>query len=313
LSSATPDQARRAAGGKIARQAAEYNLVEHCNLRCAACDHSSPLLPSKFADVAELRRDLRVLSEVLHLQELKLLGGEPLLHPKLLDCVQSARASDIADRITLVTNGLLLHRCDPAVLDLIDVLWISLYPGVKLPIGLDELTKRAVVHDFELSLREIDTFRVTTINTRNRDDKLVRRIFDSCALAHGWSCHTIYEGAYFKCSPAPFLSPRLALKGVNVQNRDSDGVRIHGNPHLREELETYLSTEEPLEACYFCLGSSGKSMPHRQLAKREIDDEINAEHYWPMSLLDRPVDKARRGVNRTGRAVRRALKQALKL
>ena len=197
--------------------------------------------------------------------------------------------------------------------DLIDVLWISLYPGVKLPIGIDELERRAIAHGFELSLREIDSFRVTTINTRNRDDKLVRGIFDSCALAHEWSCHTIYEGYYFKCSPAPFLNPRLALKGVSVQNRDSDGVKIHGNPHLREDLQSYLSTEEPLEACFFCLGSSGRSIPHRQLAKSEINDEIHSDHYWPMSLLDRPADKVRRRVNKTKRVLERALKQVVKL
>jgi hypothetical protein len=35
---------------KIEQRAADYNLTEHCNLRCAGCDHSSPLLPKKFAE-----------------------------------------------------------------------------------------------------------------------------------------------------------------------------------------------------------------------------------------------------------------------
>ena len=259
---------------KIMRKAAEYNLTEHCNLRCAGCSHSSELLPKKFAEVKEFQRDLAVLSQVLHLNELKLLGGEPLLHPDLLEFLRCARASGLAEEITLVTNGLLLHRCDPATFELIDRLWVSLYPGVRLRVEERELESLSKRHNFKLELKRIDTFRVTTLNSRHRDATLVRRIFGQCALAHDWSCHTVHQGYYFKCSPAPFLTGRLALRGESVQNRDSDGVRIHDNPRLREELEAYLRDEEPLEACYYCLGSSGRSFPHRQLNSKELREEI---------------------------------------
>jgi len=259
---------------KIMWKAAEYNLTEHCNLRCAGCSHSSELLPKKFAEVKEFQRDLAVLSQVLHLKELKLLGGEPLLHPDLLEFLRCARASGLAEEITLVTNGLLLHRCDPATFELIDRLWVSLYPGVRLRVEERELESLSKRHNFKLELKRIDSFRVTMLNSRHRDATLVRRIFGQCALAHDWSCHTVHQGYYFKCSPAPFLTGRLALRGESVQNRDSDGVRIHDNPRLREELEAYLRDEEPLEACYYCLGSSGRSFPHRQLNSKELREEI---------------------------------------
>src|ERR1700691_3146721 len=171
---------------KIVHTAAEYNLTEHCNLKCAGCDHSSPLLPTKFADVALFQRDLTVLSQVLHLGELKLLGGEPLLHPDLLEFLRCARASGIAKEITLVTNGLLLHRCDPATFELIDRLWVSLYPSIKLRVGVRELKSLAKRYSFKLELRRSDTFQTTTINSRHQDAALVRRIFTRCALAHTW-------------------------------------------------------------------------------------------------------------------------------
>jgi organic radical activating enzyme len=271
---------------KIVQRAADYNLTEHCNLRCAGCDHSSPLLPKKFADVAQFQRDLAVLAQVMHLGELKLLGGEPLLHPDLPEFLRCARTSGLADEITLVTNGLLLHRCDPATFELIDRLWVSLYPGIKLRVGVRELKSLARRYSFKLELRRSDTFQTTTINSRHQDAALVRRIFTRCALAHAWSCHTVHEGYYFKCPPAPFLTARLALRGDLVLNRDLDGVRIHGNPRLREELEAYLRDEEPLEACYYCLGSSGRSFAHRQLSREGLREEINASHPEPEALLD---------------------------
>jgi organic radical activating enzyme len=270
---------------RIVRKAAEYNLTEHCNLKCAGCDHSSELLPTKFADVAQFQRDVAVLSQVLHLGELKLLGGEPLLHPDLPQFLRYARASGVADEITLVTNGLLLHRCDPAIFELIDRLWVSLYPGVRIRVQEGELESLSKRHNFKLELNRINSFRVTTINSRHRDTTLVRRIFRRCSLAHGWSCHTIHEGYYFKCSPAPLLTARMALRGESVVNRALDGVKIHDNPRLREELEAYLREEKPLKACYYCLGSSGLSFPHRQLKSRELREEINTSHPEPEALL----------------------------
>jgi hypothetical protein len=261
---------------KLVQSAAEYNLTEHCNLSCAGCDHSSPLLPKKFADVRQFERDLSALSQVMHLGELKLLGGEPLLHPDLLEFLRCARASGIADEITLVTNGLLLHRCDPAILESIDRLWISLYPGISLRIEERELESLSKKHNFALDLRRINHFRVTTINSRLEDPALVRRIFERCTLAHSGSCHTISEGYYFKCSPAALLTSRMALAGETIRNRDLDGVKIHDNPRLREELEAYLRAEEPLEACRYCLGSSGRSFPHRQLADKELREDTGA-------------------------------------
>jgi ubiquinone/menaquinone biosynthesis C-methylase UbiE len=287
---------------KIVRRVVEYNLTEHCNLTCAGCDHSSPLLPTKFADVSEFRRDLEALSLILHVSELKLLGGEPLLHPDLAELLRLARASGIADRITLVTNGVLLDRCDPAIFVSIDKLAVSLYPGVRLPLELTELNAWSKKFGFELALTRMNSFRVGPINSRNQDTVLVQRIFDRCEMAHDWSCHTIHEGYYFKCPPAALLTARLALRGESIQNREHDGVKIHSNPRLREDLETYLRDRKPLEACNYCLGTSGRSFPHRQLNGRELRAENIASHLAPETLLDesRIADhdtlEARRGV-----------------
>jgi len=257
---------------KIMQRAAEYNLTEHCNLKCAGCNHFSPHLPQKFADVAQFQRDLTALAEVMHLGELKILGGEPLLHPDLPRFLRCARESGIADEITLVTNGLLLHRTEPATFELIDRLWVSLYPGVELPLPTDELKYLSDRYNFTLDLKKTDSFKCTTVNERHRDGAVVRQIFERCELAHARSCHTIDQGYYFKCSPAPFLTARLALAGRSVENRDLDAVRIFDNPNLRAELESYLRSEEPLEACYYCLGSSGRRFPHRQLKRGEAHD-----------------------------------------
>lgn len=97
-------------GNKLRRPAIEFNLTQHCNLRCAHCDHASSMLPKGFADLTSFTRDVEVLSTVLSAGEFKFVGGEPLLHPQLLDFLRVAKESQIADRLILVTNGVLLHK-----------------------------------------------------------------------------------------------------------------------------------------------------------------------------------------------------------
>src|SRR5690348_4435511 len=99
---------------KLLRPSVEFNLTEHCNLSCYGCDHASPLLPTRLADLESFQRDLAALSEVFHSREIRLVGGEPLLHPRIVEFMRAARDSGVADSVVIYTNGVLLHRMPTA-------------------------------------------------------------------------------------------------------------------------------------------------------------------------------------------------------
>jgi len=61
----------------------EYLIVHHCNLNCKGCNKFSPISEEYFADIVEFKKDIIKISELFNIQEFKILGGEPLLHPKL--------------------------------------------------------------------------------------------------------------------------------------------------------------------------------------------------------------------------------------
>lgn len=298
------------APAKIRRNSIEYNVVEHCNLRCAGCDHASPQLPRRFADLDSFRRDFAALASVFHARELRLIGGEPLLHPRLLDFLEAGRELNIADRLMLVTNGVLLHRVDQRIYELIDMLWISVYPGVEIPAGLAAIRQRAKRHGVRLILRHSPTFRHTLFQTKLTAPRLVTRIYRGCDRAHNWEDHVVYDGHYYKCPPAPLLRVRLAAMPDSALRSGSDGVPLHGNPNLRQQLAQYLSDEKPLNACYYCLGSLGRDFNHHQLSPDRVRqsgrvDETNLE-----TLLERnPFRLLRRAVARkVGRSAwRRAI------
>jgi organic radical activating enzyme len=247
----------------------EYNLTEHCNLSCYHCDHASPLMDKKFASLADYERDVRIFAEAVHVEEFRLVGGEPLLHPQLIEFMRIARDSGIGDKIKVYTNGMLLHTMPDEFWELTDILWVSTYPGIRRRMSDEAIAAKCDEHRTTLDLRPLITeFNRSAINNRVEDEDLVKRIFHECKMANEYSCFAIYDGMFFRCSVAPFTQKRLSLSGIDFPGNEVDGIPIHGNPHLSEEIEARVKSKEPLKACSYCLGSSGPMIAHRQVNRQ---------------------------------------------
>jgi hypothetical protein len=255
----------------------EYNLTEHCNLSCYHCDHASPLMPRKFASLEDYERDIRAIAEAVHVEEFRIVGGEPLLHPQLLDFMRMARDIGIGDKIKVYTNGQLLHTMADEFWALTDILWVSTYPGIRRRMPDDAIAGKCAEHRTHLDLRPtITEFNRSYINNPIEDEHLVRRIFSQCKMANEYSCFAIYEGMFFRCSVAPFAQARLRMSGIDFPGPEVDGIPIHGNPRLGEEIAARVASKEPMKACTYCLGSSGPMVPHRQV-NRQAGKEWLAE------------------------------------
>lgn len=93
-------------------------ITSRCNLACPVCINSSggggvraDLTPRQFAGILD-----RILTAERQIDVLNLSGGEPLLHPQLLEIVDEALARHEIVRVSLSTNGLLLLQ-RPALVD----------------------------------------------------------------------------------------------------------------------------------------------------------------------------------------------------
>jgi hypothetical protein len=115
----------------------------------------------------------------------------------------------------------------------------------------------------------MDRFRRTLLDVRTEDPEIVASVHARCELPWKNFCHTIRNGRYYKCSPAPFLEDRLMRLGIVYEHGEADGVSIANSGDLLAKLEAYLSASAPLKACEWCLGSSGPQLPHRQLSRGE--------------------------------------------
>jgi hypothetical protein len=262
--------------GKIRTQAIEYSVAYHCNLKCSACSHMSPYVPKQLPTLESFVEDLTALSPVLHAKDIRLLGGEPLQHPQIVDFLKEARRSGIADTVMLTTNGLLLNSMKDEFWENVDFIWVSLYPG-RSPTEkvLEHIKARAAESNTRLDLDPTDHFRASYVTEPHPMDWTTRMLFNTCGSAHRYHCHMLYEGKLFKCAMPPFLPDFLAAMGKDGYDPAVDAFDIHGSGNLFEELKAFLFSQEPLEACRWCVGYCGTREGHRQLDKATLANPAN--------------------------------------
>jgi organic radical activating enzyme len=250
--------------GLLHNPALEIMAAHGCNLTCRSCTHASPVLrPKDIADPDATYRDLTKLARWYRPRRVKLLGGEPLLHPDPVALIEAVRATGISDNVTVVTNGVLLPRQTEEFWAAIDDVWVSVYPGHEPDPGeVARWRALAAEHSVEVTLYHYEQFRESHSEFGTEDTQLVRRIFNTCEILNVWRCHTVIDGVFYKCPEGYFLP---VLRGEEPR----DGLVLTDDDDMGERILDYLNADEPLYACQFCLGTVGLAFPHTQVRRRE--------------------------------------------
>ena len=215
-----------------------------------------------FVDARQVRADLATLARYYHVDAVRLLGGEPLLHPDLAGVIDAVRESRIGDSVEVWTNGVLLPRMPRSFWGAVDRVVVSSYPGAELSArDLRTCVEAARAAGTSFTISHADVFRESHAEIPTADDDLCRRVYATCLSRH---CHNVEAGYFYKCPQAVFL-PRLLANGTAAATRD--GIRIVDSPSFAAELATYLASPAPLESCRHCLGSSGRRIESTQVPR----------------------------------------------
>jgi organic radical activating enzyme len=270
----SPERVRyaRGAGGRVRVEAFEMHIAEHCNLKCANCCNMSPLVGEKFLSVSEVQAFIGRMSQFLVADVVKIMGGEPLLHPELPAMLRVLRESGIGERVRLFTNGLLLPSMPETFWEALDELTISNYTSAPVkPAVLAMVRERAKRHDFVLNVKPVDEFTQVLSPRFERDGERTQRTFERCWLRH--RCLVVRDHRFYMCTRAAYADDFLHRVAHEPPpeplDRSRDGIAID-TPDLGAALETYLNRDEPLGACRYCFGGDGAAEPHYQLTKSEV-------------------------------------------
>lgn len=252
--------------GKVRTRALEYHIADHCNLRCDHCCSYSPILKKWLADPEAFESDLRAVGKVVAPQFLKIVGGEPLLHPELERLLVVAKSLRVAPRIQLTTNGLLIDRLTARSWDSIDMLAVSLYPEPSVPKDtIRYMAREAARRNIEVSWKVQDKFTCLDRDGPAEPDD-VRRVFQDCWIRH--RCNSIKDGRFYCCTRPQYVQ-KFAERPDPFRD---DGVPVYDSdtPALALRVKAHLERIEPLNSCLLCNGGNAPLDTHRQLSPREI-------------------------------------------
>lgn len=252
----------RVRDGVIWTRAIEINATRHCNLSCRGCSHSSPLEEYFVLQPEEIISSLRELSGFLRAETVRLVGGEPLLHPNMSSLVCAVRESGITERVCLVTNGILLDQTDEEVLSCIDEIQISLYPLSEQIISriYKNIEKVSAVCK-KVKVLKYTSFREAITKNWTENQTVCQKIYETCQIAHYWRCMTVDQGFLYRCPQSMVL-----MRNHNLKEEMNDRLEIRTIKKM-EDVLCFLENNNSLQACASCLGSVGIVIEHEQVHK----------------------------------------------
>ncbi len=229
------------------------HLTDHCNLNCKGCDNFSPISPEVFASVDVFEKDCAQLSALGGecMEEIQLLGGEPLLHPQVTEFMKVARKYFPTVPITIVSNGLLLLK-QP------DEFWENCRHNkirivvTKYPVKLDfdaienHVISQGVPFSFYGNTREIpknmECVPLDLTGKQNPRDSFLR-----CARAN--RCVALDNGKIYTCSLIPYIKYFNAQFNKNLEVTSADYMDIHTVKNMNEILDFLC---KPMPFCRYC-------------------------------------------------------------
>lgn len=231
----------------------DLNIVDHCNLRCKGCDHFAPLASEYCVPLELIEQDLARLSNILKgdLFAMSIMGGEPLLHPRLKEIMSAARRSFPKTRISLRTNGILLLRQDEDFWKICHEQNIAVIP-TRYPINLDfdAMEKTATAHQVSFRFDNLTQSDVKTsykipldIEGKQNPETNFRNCF------HANTYPMLMEGRLYPCTVAPNVHHFNKSFSTCLELADGDALNIYRVMEASEIFD-FLSTPKPF--CRYC-------------------------------------------------------------
>jgi len=283
---------------RIFRHYMEHIVTWHCNLKCTNCSSGSPFQPHRDDDLSIFVRDLNILGKYVNTPFIRLIGGEPLMHPQILDYLREIKKAGY--KANLSTNGIMIPTMPDEFFELVDTLSVSIYSNNNINYGkiVDFLDKKDIswenVCDVKRTheLKSMQYFKdnygwheqgsfIVLDKYEKHTDERAREVYDPCLLKD--MCHSFMNGKYYKCNICITKGPQYDNMGIPVEwnFEEEDGFDFTGDneEEIMAGLRDFVEGEghkEIMKACYYCEGyNTSRNEPHGQFTKQQVHDVIN--------------------------------------
>lgn len=249
----------------------ETDIVSHCNLNCKYCNHFSPLCEETFVDVTSLEKDFARLSELAkrRIENLDLMGGEPLLHPEIASIAALARKY-FDGPINIVTNGILLLRMDKTFLTACKTnnirITVTSYP-IKL--NKPKIKRVAKTYGVKIKIRsqlaDKHTWCRLPKDMDGRQD--INKNIRNCLVSN--FCIFLKDGKLSPCCLPLVIERFNKYFGKNIEVSNEDFIDIYA---VKDISEIFNFLCKPMPFCRYCKLSDWEIGVEWGVSKKEISE-----------------------------------------
>ena len=222
----------------------EFWATKHCNLNCKGCSSCSPISEEWYLETEALKKDLNRLKGLgISVANINILGGEPLLHPRIVDLFSVVKQIFPDCNLGLLTNGLLLRKMK-------EEFWNSCVENnIKLKITCfpifpeDDIEQiEQILNQYGIEYQLTRKIRFNKILIENNPSSM-EEIIQACGCNNAYN---LYDGYVSRCT-VPMITERLNSKFGTRLNTDG---KLNIYEATAEDIISFLST--PNKSCTNC-------------------------------------------------------------
>lgn len=256
---------------RILLRTVDFVITERCSLRCRECSNLMQYYqhPQNYA-LETLKKDFqRLLWAVDEIYEVRLIGGEPFMHPQMQEFLTFLNGERQVHRVCIYTNGTILPADD--VLRTIvqgGKTWLSVSDYGDLSRNLKELLAKLDSYGIGYEHKPVDYWtRCASFERHRRSEQENRRVFYECCAK---DLLTFQGGRLYPC---PFSANATQLHAIPDFTGDYIDFREdRSREEFRYDMEKMREESEFYQACDYCLGrpsvtfvkEEDKIPPHEQ-------------------------------------------------
>ncbi|MDR1400073.1 MAG: hypothetical protein LBJ41_09145 [Treponema sp.] len=227
--------------------------TEHCNLNCKCCTAFSPIAKETFLNIESYKKDMVKLAELTggKLSSFYVTGGEPLLHPRILDIFGIARDCFPETTISFMTNGILLLKMPKTFWEQCGQYAVSInisrYP---IHIDIEKIKEKGKVHNIKIDYVGGSDVPVKSMWKYPLDvegKQPLSRSYDICSQIN--RCITMKEGKIYACNTIAGIGHFNQYFNKELEITEEDVLELHKVKEVKEIYE-YLCTPKPF--CKYC-------------------------------------------------------------
>jgi MoaA/NifB/PqqE/SkfB family radical SAM enzyme len=246
-------------------------LCEHCNLNCKGCLLFSPISTEKYLDPVSYEKDCERLSTLTGgiIENIELLGGEPLLHPEIIKILEITR-KNFTGPVNILTNGLKLASMGSEFWAACQKNAITIaITGYPIKIDHEKIEQTAAEYNIPLEIRGFEQrtaiWRKIPYDLQGKQNAYDN--FLSCVPSN--FCIMLKDGKISTCGQA-FMAIRFnEYFNKNMEIVKENFIDIYKASSLDEILEF---VRHPIPFCRYCGIKKGKHGIKWEISKKEITE-----------------------------------------